>query len=204
MNEPSTVQLRNWLDQMNGGDRGARDRLLTHTQERLRRLAQKMFRGRLERWAECDDVLQGACLRLCRALEGVKPATLERFFALATTMIRRELIDLARERFGKEGSAFHHATDAGGQRTEEGSPPLYEAPESTLDPGRLAFWTEFHQRVEELPEEVRAVFELVWYQELPQAEVGELLGVSVPTVKRRMAEAKVRLMEYFEDHSEGA
>jgi RNA polymerase sigma factor (sigma-70 family) len=149
-----------------------------------------MFRGRLERWVECDDVLHDAYLRLCRALDEEKPPTLERFFALATTMSRRELTDLARHLFGKEGSAANHTTASGGRRTEDGS-PRYDAPESTHDPGRLAFWTEFHQRVAELPPEVRAVFEPVWYQELPQAEAAELLGVSVPTFKRRMAEARV-------------
>ena len=60
-------------------------------------------------------------------------------------------------------------------------------------------WTEFHRRVEELPHDVRAVFELVWYQELPQAEVARLLHVSVPTVKRRMAEARLRLMDLLEE-----
>jgi RNA polymerase sigma-70 factor (ECF subfamily) len=101
--------------------------------------------------------------------------------------------------FGKEGPAAHHATDAKGGPADIGVPPLCEQPESTLDPGRLALWTEFHQRVEELPDAVRAVFELVWYQELPQDEVAQLLHISVPTVKRRLVEARVRLMDLLED-----
>jgi RNA polymerase sigma-70 factor (ECF subfamily) len=198
MAEASTTQLQLWLDRMNGGDGAARNELLTHAEKRLRRLALKMFRGRLERWVECDDVLQGAAVRLCRALEAVRPPTVRRFFALATEVIRRELIDLARHHFGKEGSAAHHATDGHGPRAGGEPQPPAEPPQSTLDPGRLAFWTEFHRRIEDLPEGPRAVFELVWYQELPQAEVAQLLGVSVPTVKRRLAEAKVRLMDLLE------
>jgi RNA polymerase sigma factor (sigma-70 family) len=198
MPEASTTRLQLWLDRMNAGDGAARNELLAHAEKRLRRLALKMFRGRLERWVECEDVLQGAALRLCKALDAVKPPTVQRFFALATEMIRRELIDLARHHFGKQGPAANHATDGKGRQTDSGSPPLCEQPDSTLDPGRLALWTEFHRRVEELPDAVRAVFELVWYQELPQAEVAQLLGVSVPTVKRRMVEARVRLMDLLE------
>src|SRR5262249_22174472 len=185
---------------MNAGDGAARNELLAHAERRLRRLALKMLRGRLERWVECEDVLQGAALRLCKALDAVKPPTVQRFFALATEMIRRELIDLARHHFGKEGPAAHHATDAKGRQADSGPPPLCGQPDSTLDPDRLALWTEFHRRVEELPDAVRAVFELVWYQELPQAEVAELLRVSVPTVKRRLVEARVRLMDLLERH----
>jgi RNA polymerase sigma-70 factor (ECF subfamily) len=198
MPEASTTRLQRWLDRMNAGDGAARNELLAHAEKRLRRLALKMFRGQLERWVECEDVLQGAALRLCRALEAVKPPTVARFFALATVMIRRELIDLARHHFGKEGPAANHATDAKGQQQDSGASPLCEQPESTLDPGRLALWTEFHRRVEELPDAVRAVFELVWYQELPQAEVAQLLHISVPTVKRRLVEARVRLMDLLE------
>jgi RNA polymerase sigma factor (sigma-70 family) len=204
MNEASTTQFQLWLERMNTGDGAARNELLAHAEKRLRRLALKMLRGRMERWVECADVLQGAAVRLCQALEAVKPPTVPRFFALATEMIRRELIDLARHHFGKEGSAAHHATDGKGEQPASGPPPLCERSDSTLDPGRLALWTEFHQRVEELPEPVRAVFELVWYQELPQAEVAQLLGVSVPTVKRRMVEARVRLMDLLEGADCGA
>jgi RNA polymerase sigma-70 factor (ECF subfamily) len=198
MPEASTTRLQLWLDRMNAGDGAARNELLAHAEKRLRRLALKMFRGRMERWVECGDVLQGAALRLCKALDAVKPPTVPRFFALATEMLRRELIDLARHHFGKEGPAANHATDAKGGPADMGVPPLCEQPESTLDPGRLALWTEFHRRVEELPDAVRAVFELVWYQELPQAEVAQLLRISVPTVKRRLVEARVRLMDLLE------
>ena len=55
------------------------------------------------------------------------------------------------------------------------------------DPANLAAWAEFHAQVEHLPEEQREVFDLLWYQELSQAEAATLLGVSERTVKRRWA-----------------
>ena len=73
--------------------------------------------------------------------------------------------------------------------------PPYEDANSTYNPERLASWREFHQRVEGLPEAEREVFELLWYQSLTQAEVAGILGISVPTVKRRWLTARLQLQE---------
>ena len=51
---------------------------------------------RLKNWEETDDVLQNAALRLDRALGVVPVASAAEFFRLAATVIRRELLDLAR------------------------------------------------------------------------------------------------------------
>src|SRR5262249_9750031 len=123
MTEATTTQLQLWLERMNAGDGAARNELLAHAEKRLRRLALRRIRGRRERWVEWEDVLRGAARGLCKALEGVKPPTVPRFFALATEMMRRELIDLARHHFGKEGSAAHHASDGKGEQPATGSPP---------------------------------------------------------------------------------
>jgi RNA polymerase sigma factor (sigma-70 family) len=48
---------------------------------------------------------------------------------------------------------------------------------------------------ESLSEEEREVFDLHYVQDLPQEEVARLLGVSVPTVKRRWRSARLRLHE---------
>jgi RNA polymerase sigma factor (sigma-70 family) len=53
--------------------------------------------------------------------------------------------------------------------------------------------TELHRQIDGLPAEEREVFDLLWYQELPQAEAAALLGVSVPTIKRRWLSARRRL-----------
>jgi DNA-directed RNA polymerase specialized sigma24 family protein len=46
---------------------------------------------------------------------------------------------------------------------------------NTYDPTRLALWTEFHERVAALSEQERAVFEMHYYLELPQAEIARVL-----------------------------
>ena len=45
-------------------------------------------------------------------------------------------------------------------------------------PRDLAAWAEFHAQVERLADEDREAFDLLWYQELSQAEAAALLGVS--------------------------
>ena len=42
---------------------------------------------------------------------------------------------------------------------------------------------------------VRAVFDLLWYQELTQAEAAALLGVAVRTVKSRWLNARLRVQQ---------
>jgi RNA polymerase sigma-70 factor (ECF subfamily) len=187
--EASTTQLQGLIERMNAGEASARAELLAHAGERLRRLARKMLQDfpRVRRWEETDDVVQNALLRLLQALQAVPVATVAEFFRLAARHIRWELIDLARHYAGPEGLGANHATDV------PGLSPLPERPDSTNDVGRLALWSEFHRHVEQLPEEERAVFDLLWYQELPQAEAATLLNVSVPTVKRRWLAARLRL-----------
>ena len=56
---------------------------------------------------------------------------------------------------------------------------------SPAAPLRLAAWTELHEQVEALPPEEREAFDLLYYQDLPQAEAAQVLGVSLATLKRR-------------------
>ena len=48
---------------------------------------------------------------------------------------------------------------------------------ATCDPARLALWTEFHEKVATLGEQERAVFEMHYYLELPQAEIARVLDL---------------------------
>ena len=52
-------------------------------------------------------------------------------------------------------------------------------------------WTEFHEAVARLPDDLRAVFDLLWYQGMAQAEAAALLGLAVPTVKLRWMKARL-------------
>jgi RNA polymerase sigma-70 factor (ECF subfamily) len=194
MAEETTLLVQQCLDRLRAGDAAAREELLATACTRLTRLARKMFHadGRLRQWEQTDDVFQGAMLRLCRALQDVTPASPREFFRLAALQIRRELIDLARHHFGPAGAAGHRPQPPAGE-TPMRPPEALDPSESTLDPGHLAAWGEFHEQIGRLPEEEREVFELLWYQGLTHPQAAELLQVSTKTIQRRWQAACLRL-----------
>ena len=195
MADDATTRLQRCLERLRAGDEGARQELLSGACERLRRLTGSMLRDyrRLKRWEQTDDVLQGALLRLYRALGPVTPQTPREFFRLAALQIRRELIDLARHHYGPQGRGAHHASNSPAADASTASSAPYEAAGVSHEPGRLAAWSEFHEQVELLPEEEREVFDLLFYQGLSQAEAAALLGVTDRTIKRRWQGARLKL-----------
>ena len=68
--------LRSCLSRVRRGDATALNELILLASHRLEVLTHQMMRDypRVRRWAQTDDVLQNALVRLCRALESVQPA----------------------------------------------------------------------------------------------------------------------------------
>lgn len=205
MTEPAarTEQLQGWLLRLRAGDQSALDELLRHVSGRLQRLTRQMLRSHpaVKRWAETDDVLQGALMRLVRAVQTVQPDTMREFFGLATQQIRRELIDLARHYYGPQGLGTNQANPV--EEPGENEPPQ-DKPDLTFEPSSLAEWGEFHRKIDELPEEEREVVGLLFYQGLPQADAATLLNVTVRTVQRRWHSALVKLHESLKGHWPGS
>ncbi len=197
MEENTSLRLQNCIARMNAGDAAARDELLQHAGARLERLAHKMLQGfpRVRRWEDTGDVLQNALLRLLQSLREVKVESAQQFFALAALAIRRELLDLARHYYGPQGLGANQDSVGKQASSAETPPSACEPADSTYEPGQLAAWTQFHQQVDALPSPEREVFDLLWYQDLSQAEAAAVLGVSVPTVKRRWLAARLRLQQ---------
>jgi RNA polymerase sigma factor (sigma-70 family) len=187
--EQTTLVLQGYLDKLLEGDDSYRELLIAHAYERLRVLVKKrmsLFPG-VARWEETDDVLQAASMRLLESLKAVKPRTVREFFGLAATQIRRTLIDLARHYGGKHGIGAKHATN---ERHGDKGREQPEKVDETNDPSGLSEWTEFHKQIDELPEEQREVFDLLYYHGLPQAEAAQILGMSARTLKRRWRETR--------------
>jgi RNA polymerase sigma factor (sigma-70 family) len=189
------IQLR--LDRLRAGDGTARDELLRVACGRLSRLARKMIRGfpGVRQWEQTDDVLQNAVLRLWRSLDHVKPESVRSFINLAAVQIRRELIDLARRYDGPAGPGRHHRLGPIGPDGSGDTPGSPDPGTDTDDPARLADWTEFHDQVEALPGEAKEMFDLLWYQGLPQAEAAAVLGVTERVVRYRWRAARLELHE---------
>ena len=192
-----SAEIEGWIGRLKGGDVKAREQLINCTCERLTSLTRKMLKefGRVKRWEQTDDVVQNSLMRLYRTLADVHPANAVEFYRLASMNIRRELLDLAKHYFGPNGLGANYASvDFTAGKTVNN--PDGNTPQAIEDsPDQLEAWTAFHEQVEKLPDEEKEVFDLLWYQELSQAEVAELLHVSTRTVKRRWASARLLLHE---------
>lgn len=193
MTTDDLARLQPLLERLQAGDETAKSELIQHACERLRRLTRKMLRdyARVRRWEETDDVFQQAALRLVRSLSEVTPSSPAHFFALAATQIRRTLLDLARHYYGPEGSGAHHHTDDTGDLPKA----VEQAAAQEGEPQTLQQWSLFHEKIEELPEKEREVFQLLWYQGLKQEEAATILEVDVRTIKRRWQAARIQLHE---------
>lgn len=198
MPKGSDTELQGLIDLANRGDKEARSRLLDHACDRLLKLTKTMFAGyqSLRRWEQTDDVFVNSMVRLNRALESVQPESVRHFFNLAGTQIRRELLDLKKHYFGKEGLGFNHHTDYQPADDQGGS-----LTRTATEPEDLSMWSVFHEKVDELPEELRETFNLIYYEGLSQEESANVLGVSVSTVKRRWQEARIKLHDELGESS---
>jgi RNA polymerase sigma factor (sigma-70 family) len=191
----STLAVRHWLERHKAGDALARQELLEISMRRLRVLARRILTDipHVRQFEETDDLLQNSVVRLWKYLSDHQPETPVDYFRLAACMIRRELIDLSRGHFGnyaKEANETSSVTD--GDSIGPVRQPMV-AVDDTLDPEKLSQWTEFHEYVEKLPEDDRALFDLLWYQGLTMAETSELLEVPLRTLGRRWKLVRVRL-----------
>ncbi|MEW4453029.1 sigma-70 family RNA polymerase sigma factor [Bremerella sp. JC817] len=183
-----TTDLQNELRRLSEGCPESRRTIVELCCQRLRTMARRMLKsyGHVQRWSDTDDVLQASLLRLHRALASVQPESVRKFYGLAATQIRRELIDLARSHYGPQGIGAKHDSD-GGKASERCEDPF--------EPESLAAWTEFHEAVEALPEAEKEVVSLLWYDGLNQSEAARVLGISLATLKRRWVSARLLLKE---------
>lgn len=152
----------------------------------------------LRRWEQTDDILQTVLLRLQRSLQEVRPESALQFFGLASTQIRRTLIDLCRHHFGPRGAAAHHHSDILLQ-SDDRTGILGSAVGDSSEPQTLDDWSRFHEAVDQLAEQDRVVFSLLWYSGLTQVDIASLLQVSERTVARSVTRARLRLSKSLED-----
>jgi RNA polymerase sigma-70 factor (ECF subfamily) len=185
-----TIQLHDYLDRYRAGDRAATDAFLRRVCGRMERLARSMLLGfpSVRRWADTDDVLQSALMRLLHTLQNTQPEGTRHFANLAALHIRRELLDLARHFRNRLDRPVGAADRQDGEGAEPADPGGAAA-------GDLDLWSAFHEQVDRLPVEEREVVGLTFYHGWTQAQIAELFQVDERTVRRRMRSATLKLTE---------
>ncbi len=154
---------------------------------RLEQLARKMLRSfpNVRCHVDTDDVLQNSLLRFLHTLQHYAPTSTRHFFNLATTHMRRELLDIARKKSGKGTVPLHIAWS-------DGSTPSESSPHDQADFDR---WITFHDALDQLPIEEREVVSLVFYHGWTQQQIADLFQVDTRTIRRRWSNACKRLKE---------
>ena len=196
MASDETIHLQQLLERLRKGDDSARAELIGCAYNRLRLLARNVLHQefpRIDQLHETGSVLHEAAMKLLKALEHEHPATLGAFFGLAAKKTREVLLDVVRRSCRRGGEIRGVGT---GQGQDISSTPKFEPTDTSQDPADLAQWTEFHEKVEELPERERAVVDLHWYQGLTEVETGEILGLTQKEVSRLYIQAFQKLRNY--------
>lgn len=192
----TTAHVANLLDKLRAGDAGSIQALLEASMRRLQVLAKRISHNipQVKRWEQTDDLVQNSMIRIWKALDKHRPATPLDYYRLASTIIRRELIDLSRHYYGAEGLGANQARTSAPMDSQYVS-PVENKFDQTHEPSNLASWTEFHSYIDSLDDEQRSLFDLLWYQDLTLTEAAEILGSSERTIRRRWKLARVALYE---------
>ena len=192
----TTTAIQLCLDALFEQQPNALDHLFDVCRQRLRLMINIMMNKyhRLRRWVEEEDVLQDVEIRLLKALRDIDIRSPQVFLAMAATVIRRQLIDLIRK--------FHHhfklETPAFDQSQANGRANLPHClanhPNRNEGP-----WdeVELHELVSKLPQDLRDVFELIYYHGMTHEETAKHLGISVSSSKHKFHNAKCKLGEYW-------
>jgi RNA polymerase sigma factor (sigma-70 family) len=202
VNDEPTAVLQASLERAGTGDAEARQRLLELTRDRLMGHARRLLHGRygrLEPLAQTDDVVQQLYIKILQNqdrfwvnAQGEPVRSLAEFFGHASAWMRDVLCDLLRKEYGRDDNRPAVLPLDGGP-SDAG--PRHEPASNTLDGEKVQRWTEFHEAAARLPDDLRSVFDLLWYQEMSQAEAAALLGVAAPTVKLRWMKSRLQVQQ---------
>ncbi len=194
MNGDTTGDIRDLIERLRHGDESARRDLLERVYHRLRRITAGILRKEFPRLLarhELNSIVDQAWMRLNRALDGTRPESAEAFYGLMFCKVRQLLFDIARRQSREDA----RRQDAPRDQQGSGSEVPFDIEESTYEPSRLAFWTEFHREVEDLPGDERTVFDFHYFAEFPQSEIARLMDLHPKQVSRLWLAATMRLAQ---------
>lgn len=200
----TTQQLQLILARLAIGDTSARDELFRRSHDRLRQLVSRSLHRDFARLAvveQTDDLLQDVHVRWLKSWDRLladeqgriaqDPAV---FLSRVSRLIREVLLDSVRHHFGRTGNRPHVHPASG--LSVNGSPRPDPATD-TYDPAVLARLTEFHRAVEALPEQIRKIVDLHWYQGMSHTDVATIVGLGESTVRKYWVKARLDLIERF-------
>jgi len=178
--KPPSGEVTTLLQAWSEGNGAARDRLMPYVYAELRRRAAgQLRRERRGHTLRPTDLVHETYMRLCEQ----NPAwqNREQFFAVASKLMRRILVDHARQRgAAKRGGGLRVTLDEGAAAANPVTPDLLDL-DAALD------------ELSRLDERQASLVELRFFGGLEIAEAARALGVSLATANRDWAMAKAWL-----------
>ncbi len=150
--------------------------------------------------ADAEDVTQDVLLQVVRKLPSFRGES------AFPTWLHRVTVNAALAHRRKGAVRDEHRSRAPLDIILEEQPPSGPVRRWSVGPEEAALDREAQQLIEhaiaELPEEYRDVFVLSDVEGVPNAEIGEMLGLSLPAVKSRLHRARQKLRDALAPHFE--
>jgi RNA polymerase sigma-70 factor, ECF subfamily len=150
--------------------------------------------------ADAEDVTQDVLLQVVRKLDTFRGDS------QLTTWLHRVTVNAALALRQKRANRLKHETGTVADEVLEDAAPASAVKRWDVPPDEPILAAEQHELIDraigELPDVYRDVFVLADVQGLDNAEIGELLNLSVPAVKSRLHRARMRMRELLAPHFE--
>jgi RNA polymerase sigma-70 factor (ECF subfamily) len=151
--------------------------------------------------ADAEDVTQDVLLQVVRKLDTFRGD------AQLSTWLHRVTVNAALAHREKRANRQRHEAGAVSDESMETAAPDAPVKRWNVSPDEPVLAAEQQEIIEkainELPEPFRDVYVLADVEGLPNAEIGEMLGLSLPAVKSRLHRARLRMRDALAPHFEG-
>ena len=166
---------------------GDADAALAAVMDFLRKVSHQLLATfpEVQRWDQTDDVFQHAAIRLHRALQETTLNSRRHLENLAALQVRRTLIDLGRKYATMSKTRW---TPIDSNENFCGISDAVAFADS--NPDELIEWVELHEQIDLLPDDLKEVFQLIWYRGLSKEQVAKLLNVDLRSIQRRWRAAR--------------
>jgi RNA polymerase sigma-70 factor (ECF subfamily) len=150
--------------------------------------------------ADAEDVTQDVLLQVVRKLDTFRGD------AQLSTWLHRVTVNAALAHRQKRANRQRHESAEASDEVLEGAAPETEVRRWNMAPDEPVLAAEqtvvIERAIEQLPEPFRDVYVLADVEGLPNAEIGEMLGLSVAAVKSRLHRARMRMRDLLAPHFE--
>jgi RNA polymerase sigma factor (sigma-70 family) len=184
------------IDRLSRGDVVAAKELTGRFYERISRIASAIYLksyGNLRGRHDLESILGEAWVRLMRAIERTHPRSADDVYKLAVRHVRFTFIDVIKKQRREDARRVKAS-----KLSNKSGVASFDPGSSTLDPARLALWTELQGKLAGLPAGERQVFLLHGMGDCTQAEIARTMGLPPYKVSRLWLSASGKMADSIE------